>query len=176
MALHPTLNLSIRDAPYMLRGLLAVDEAQMRRAGPNRPRIHDLIRSGYLGYSKRDPYEHWQTYDEMIGQLRRKGYAIADCEDLATAAAAEMRLDRGHRYYDPGAVPHVYKTAPRVSHVVVHSPRWGLLDPSVAGGMGQPYGRYAGPPAFPYPPPPSKGARRRINLFRSRAFRRRGPF
>lgn len=137
-------------------GLVGVDVGQMAAAGPRRPRIWRLIREGRLRYQKRDPFEHWKTYDELIGQLQAQGYATADCEDLAAAGAAEMRLDRNWRFHDPGASTFVYRSAPKVSHVIIRSPRFGLLDPSVGGGMTLGGVPYHGPDlrTLPYPRPP----------------------
>lgn len=136
--LRPTFRLGAEDAAEMLSGLLAVDLAQMRRAGPNRPRIVDLIESGQLRYSRLDPEEHWQTYEEMVAEINARGFAEADCEDLATALAAELRMGDG-RWSDPQAAPVVYRSSPRVLHVVVKAPNLSpghLLDPSRSAGMG----------------------------------------
>lgn len=116
----------------MLQGLVAVDVAQMQRAGPNRPRVRHWIEAGELRYSRRDPREHWQDYDTLRAEIETHGYAYADCEDLASLAAAEYRVDG----IDPRAGVHVYRTAPRVSHVVVLRGNGSLEDPSVAAGMG----------------------------------------
>ncbi len=120
----------------MLSGLVAVNRAQMERAGPGRPRIRDLIASGQLRYSPVDPNEHWQTYDEVLGVMERDGAAYADCEDLASMAAAEMNIDQGAADYDPSARVVVYRTGPSMSHVIVESKRFGHLDPSKSAGMG----------------------------------------
>ena len=136
MPVRPTLALQAQDARLLLAGgLLAVDMRQMRDAGPNRPRIIDLIKAKKLRYSRFDPEEHWQTWDEMMDQIGRHGVAEADCEDLATALAAELRLGDS-RLVDPDALPDVYRTGPRMNHVVVSSPRYGRLDPSEWAGMG----------------------------------------
>ena len=159
MPLHPQLSLSVSDASAMLNGgLVGVDVGQMQAAGPNRPRIVDLIRSGRLRYQRADPGEKWLNYNQLIGQLRTNRYAEGDCEDLASAAAAEMRVDTQSRWYDPTARVFVYKSSPRVSHVIVKSDKFGLLDPSVGGGMGGKRGQprqgedLAG--GLPYPRPP----------------------
>jgi len=138
MPVRPSIVLASQDAPLLLTGgLLGVDLAEMQRAGPGRPRIIDLIQQGKLKYSARDPQERWQTYNQLVAQVRANGIAYGDCEDLATAASAEMRLDSDRWYGDPGATPHVYRSRPGMLHVVVKSPRFkGLLDPSIAAGMG----------------------------------------
>lgn len=130
--IRPLLELGVDDASAMLTGLVAVDVRQMQRAGPNRPRVRDWIEAGELRYSRRDPREHWQSYDQIRREIEAHGYAYADCEDLASMAAAEYRVDG----IDPAATIHVYKTAPRVSHVVVRRGTGQLEDPSVAAGMG----------------------------------------
>ena len=84
MPLHPTLSLSPEDASHLLNsGLVGVDVHQMQRAGLNRPRVLDLIRTGRLKYLRRDPHEHWQTYDELMGAVKAEGVGTGDCEDLA---------------------------------------------------------------------------------------------
>ena len=176
MPLYPTLELSAEDASHMLNGgLLGVDTHQMRRAGSGRPRIVALIRSGRLRYDRRDPREHWQTYDELIRGIEEDGAASGDCEDLATAAAAEMRLDVGAAYHDPDATVMVYRSKPRTSHVIVNSPRFGLLDPSVGGGMGAPEGRPYRGDAFPYPRPFGYGRKRFVPVGQERRARRPAP-
>lgn len=132
MPVRPTLELSPEDAAVLLNeGLVGVNRAQMLRRGHGRPRVEDLIRSGKLRYSRRDPEERWQTYEDLVGAVERDGVAWGDCEDLASAAAAEISLES-----DPRTRTHVYRTGPRMSHVVVASERMGLLDPSIAAGMG----------------------------------------
>lgn len=138
------MTLSPEEAAHMLNaGLVGVNVYQMQKIGPNRPKMRDLISRGLVRYNRIDPNEHWQTYGQILGQIARKGYADADCEDLASAVAAEMRLEPPDSpMYDPQATTHVYRSAPRTSHVVVWSPRFGrLLDPSVAAGMGGPRDR-----------------------------------
>lgn len=135
MPVRPTLIVGAEDAALLLGGLLAVDMDQMRRAGPNRPRVLDLIKSRRLKYSRYDPDEHWQTYGEMVAGVAKDGVWDGDCEDLATAMAAEMRLGDSE-LVDPGAWPSVYRTGARMNHVVVESPRYGRLDPSKWAGMG----------------------------------------
>lgn len=136
MAVRPALRLNPVDAAIALNGgPLAVNIAQMRRAGPNRPKIVDLVRTGRLRYSAYDPREHWQTYDELLEQLNRYGYAIGDCEDLSLALAAELQLGDGP-FRDPHAKTSVYRTGPQMSHVVVDSPLHGRIDISRLAGMG----------------------------------------
>lgn len=132
MPVRPTLELSAEDAAILLNeGLVGVNRAQMLRRGPGRPRVRDLIASGQLRYSPVDPDEHWQTYEDVLGAIQARGVALADCEDLAGMAAAEEDLDG-----DTGARTTVYRTGPNMNHVVVASPRFGLLDPSISAGMG----------------------------------------
>ena len=87
------------------------------------------IQSGRVRYDRRDPQEHWQTWCELYGQMR-KGIAHGDCEDLAAAVAAELLYAGKH------ARTYVYQSGPSLYHVVVKTKRWGLLDPSRAAGMG----------------------------------------
>lgn len=136
---RPTLSLDAADAAQLLNtGLIGVNMRQMRLLGPTRPRIHELIKGGLLKYSPYDPDEEWQDYKTILRKLKENGEVAADCEDLASAAAAEMQVDTFAWYHDPLARPVVYKSGPRLAHVVVYSPKYGkLLDPSVAAGMGR---------------------------------------
>lgn len=131
MPVRPTLVLMAGDAAVMLSGLVAVDEVQMRRAGPGRPGVYQMIRGGRLQYERSDPDEHWKTYDELVAEARRYGYADADCEDLAASLAGELRATGR----DPAATTYVYRTGRNMSHVVTYSPRFGYLDPSKWAGM-----------------------------------------
>lgn len=136
MPVRPSFVLSPQDAERLLQlGLLPLNMEQMAAAGPRRPRIRDLILARKIRYSRQDPTEHWQTYNELVRGVQEQGVIYADCEDLATVTAAEMR-DPADPYHDPGAYPIVYRTGPRMSHVIVRSPRFGDLDPSITAGMG----------------------------------------
>ena len=128
---YPRIGIEPTEAVALLEGLVAVNRQPMRAAGPRRPRVSDLVRSGRLVYDARDPGERWQTYRDVIQQLEARGVARADCEDLASLVAAELRED-GH---DANARPYAYHAQGRTWHVVVASPRYGFLDPSIAGGM-----------------------------------------
>lgn len=128
---YPRIGIEPTEAVALLSGLVEVNRQQMRSIGPRRPRVFDLIRSGRLVYDARDPGERWQTYRDVIGQVERRGIARADCEDLASLVAAELREDG----YDPDARPYAYHAQGRTWHVVVASPKFGYLDPSIAGGM-----------------------------------------
>lgn len=81
-------------------------------------------------YERSDPEEEWKTWAQLTGELRAKGRATGDCEDLASAVAGELR------FAGIPARTYVYKSGPSLYHVVVKTDRWGILDPSVAGGMG----------------------------------------
>jgi hypothetical protein len=132
MPVRPTLELSADDAAVLLNeGLVGVNRAQMQRRGPNRPKVRDLITAGKLRYSRVDPNERWQTYEDVLAAIARDGFALADCEDIASMVAAELELEG-----DTGARTSVYRTGPRMNHVVVQSPRYGLMDPSISAGMG----------------------------------------
>lgn len=141
------LLVTVHGAATLLQGLRAVDAYQMRKAGPNRPRVRQLIADGELVYDRRDGLEHWQTWAELVGQLpgmawlfggrpqlRRRNPFVAggDCEDLGAAWSAEMAVDG----WDPAAVPVAYSSREGLSHVVVRSPRYGDIDPSRLAGMG----------------------------------------
>lgn len=140
--ISPRLHLTPREAAALLaRGFVGVDEDQMRRAGEDRPRVADLIRSRRLVYSPVDPGEEWQSYRDFLASIRTRGYALADCEDLATALAAEARVDG----IDPKAYPGVYRVRPGLSHVVTVLPSLGRrIDPSRLAGMGTKSHRFYG--------------------------------
>lgn len=131
--LRPTFSrMSTDDAAALLGGgLVGLNVHQMERAGPQRPKVSDWIKSGALRYSRDDPDEHWQSYKDIAELIERDGMAEGDCEDLATLVAAEMRVSGE----DPLAKPVIYKSGRKTYHVIVSSPRYGLLDPSIAGGM-----------------------------------------
>lgn len=153
--IRPTFDVGADEAAELLEGLVRVSALDMRKAGPHRPRIGELIRSGDLVYSPIDIDEHWQSYREILGAIEREGIATADCEDLASLVAAQWRVDG----VDPDARTFVYQTGPALSHVVVASrrvghlppagfsgaallgPGWLYNDPSVAAGMRVPGGR-----------------------------------
>lgn len=131
LVVYPRIGIHPDEAAALLSGLVAVNRQQMRAAGPRRPRVWQLLRSGALYYERRDPREHWQTYRDVMGALRARGRAGADCEDLSALVAAEL----GEDGMDPAARPYVYHAQDRTYHVVVASPKFGYLDPSIAGGM-----------------------------------------
>lgn len=136
MPVRPTLEIPVTDAAALLGGgLVQVNEQQMARWRPKgAPRVIDLITSGRLVYSALDPEEQWQTYEQILRRLGSEdGPVDADCEDLASLAAAEYR----YTGIDPGAEVYVYKTGPHLSHVVVRRGDGSLEDPSLAAGMGR---------------------------------------
>lgn len=133
MPLRPSIQIDPDEAELMLRGLVAVDLEQMRRLRPmGAPRVQDLIASGRLRYSSFDPAEQWQTYRQIIDDIARYGSTDADCEDLASLVAAEYQYEG----VDMLAGVHVYRTGPRMSHVVTMRGDGSLEDPSLAAGMG----------------------------------------
>lgn len=139
MAVFPKIGVDPVDAAELAEGLVRVDLAQMRRAGAERLSTHRAIAEGLYRYDRRDPGERWKTYDDATRELRARGVARMDCEDLAALLVAELRLTGE----DPAAFVHVYRARCGPSggctyHVIVGSPRlrrW--LDPSVAAGMGR---------------------------------------
>ncbi len=75
------------EAVYLLGALTQIDQHQVRQAIAARQDpfavLHGL-QTGRIRYELADPDEHWQTRREI---LRRRS---ADCEDLASAVAAEL--------------------------------------------------------------------------------------
>jgi hypothetical protein len=56
---YPRIGINPDEAAALLSGLVAVNRQQMRAAGPRRPRVWSLLRSGALRYKRSDPDEHW---------------------------------------------------------------------------------------------------------------------
>jgi len=137
-AVRPTIRIATPDAANLLDGIVSANLGQMRRrnvpsTGPGSMPILRGIQSGRVRYDRADPDEHWQTWDELVAQLAKrggKGVARGDCEDLSSAVAAEMI------YAGEDARTYVYKSGETLYHVVVWTKKWGLLDPSRAAGMG----------------------------------------
>lgn len=136
--MDPKFNITSVDASHLLTGLVAVNRAQIRRAkkkGMKNPfPIITAIQEGRLKYKRSDKGEHWQTWNEMIESSSNEQFSGqvkygADCEDLACAVAAEL-MEAGIF-----ARPYVYKSRPKLFHVVVFTKKWGYLDPSVDAGM-----------------------------------------
>ena len=137
--MDPKFNIPSKDATHLLRGLVAVNEAQLRRriaAGTLKDPffITRAIQDGRLKYKRADPSEHWQTWEELYRSVNNDKLSGtiaggADCEDLAAAVVAELKL---------AGIPartYVYKAKPKLFHVVVLTNRWGFLDPSRDAGM-----------------------------------------
>lgn len=147
-SVHPRMDLRTAEAASMLDGVVSVNLAQMSRAGLPRGVFPVLqgIQQRRVRYERLDPDEHWQTWRELVSQMGGlgvvhvgeggrvsfggSGVARGDCEDLSTAVTAELL------YNGVPARTYVYKSGPRLYHVVVKTDRWGLLDPSRAAGMG----------------------------------------
>ena len=136
--MDPKFNISSTDASHLLQGLVAVNRAQIRRAKAkgmkeNFPIIR-AIQEGRLKYKRLDKGEHWQTWDEMMKKANSPKFAGivaygADCEDFSSAVTAEL-LEAGIP-----ARTYVYKSKPKLFHVVVLTDKWGFLDPSRDAGM-----------------------------------------
>lgn len=130
--MSPMIQLGPEDAAHLLSGgMLSVNVAQMRKAGPNRPRIHELIKSRRLRYKSFDPEEEWVTYSQAVERIQAAGFVEVDCEDIATLVAAELVADG----LDPEARPVVYQSGAKLFHVVTHTARWGYLDACISAGM-----------------------------------------
>tara|TARA_B100000963_G_C22455182_1_gene593009 strand:- start:84 stop:518 length:435 start_codon:yes stop_codon:yes gene_type:complete len=136
--MNPTFKISSRDATHLLEGLVKVNQAQIQRRkkkGTYRPFfILRSIQNGDLRYKKADPIEHWKSYEELHSSVTDEKMAGtikggADCEDLSAAVVAEFREE------GIPARTYVYHARPKLYHVIVHTDRWGLLDPSITAGM-----------------------------------------
>ncbi len=131
MAISPTIRLESHEAANLLDGLVSVNLAQMDNAKLPKSRfpVITAIQTGKIRYRRADPEEHWQSWREIMEQLDDEGTGYADCEDLASSVAAEL-LRNGMK-----ARTYVYRSGPKLFHVVVKTDRWGLIDPSRTAGM-----------------------------------------
>lgn len=131
---QPLIRVGTETAPFLLRGVMEGNVDEMRRAAERGMywSVQDAIQTGRLRYSADDPEEEWQFYSQIGAKIARQGVAFADCEDLAALVAAELRFCGA----DPEARPVIYKVKPGLVHVIVWSPRFGYLDPSISAGMG----------------------------------------
>ncbi len=152
MSISPHFEMSGDEARGLLYGLLESDKIQLRKY-PEMPSVRQGIQDGTIVYRQADPDEHWQTYKEIVDQIAFNGVAYADCEDLATAIAAEDQVR-----YGVLSLPYAYNPKPGLFHVVtaVPSDQFGKIpsgnwpaargatpvpgytyqDPSAAAGMG----------------------------------------
>ena len=166
--ISPHFEVTGEEAKNFLPALVAINEEQLR-ANPDWPSVRSLIKRGELKYRLADPQEHWQTYRDLITQGQANGVAFADCEDLASAVAAEDRVRHNIQ-----TEAYAYKPKPGLFHVVAAVPnaalregRFGserellsgwpnargasrpgftLQDPSVAAGMGSSFSGIQGKP------------------------------
>lgn len=130
-AITPKLRLTTTEASSMLSGLVQANLSTMTaQAKPGDMPVLNGIREGRVRYDRADPGEHWQTWRELKAQIDAGKIAKGDCEDLASAVTAELIFNGV-----PARV-YVYKSGPRLYHVVTKTAKWGLLDPSRAAGMG----------------------------------------
>ncbi len=130
--IHPYLSVDTRDAANLLDGIVSANLGQMRRSSVGASSSFPILRgiqNGTVRYKRADRNEHWQTWGELMEQLQGSGKAEGDCEDLASAVAAELL------FAGIPARTYVYKSGPSLYHVVVKTDRWGFLDPSRAAGM-----------------------------------------
>lgn len=134
--ISPTFKLETEEAAHLLQGLVAVNLSQLQKRfagvgaeGPARFPVLTGIQKGTVRYKRFDPNEHWKTWREIVGELERTGIGTGDCEDLSSAVAAEFKFN------GIPARTYVYQSGPKLYHVVVKTPSWGLLDPSRAAGM-----------------------------------------
>ncbi len=107
----------------VLEGLLA--GRRLRAAGMTQAELVDA--PGVVVYEKLDDDEDWKDWSRLVSE------GFGDCEDLASAIAAELLAARVQ------AVPVAYRPLPLIWHVVVqyNHPRRGRvwIDPSKLGGM-----------------------------------------
>lgn len=117
---------TIEDVPALLEALTRIDEGQIRQAwamGKPLPALSSSIQAGRVVYERHDPKEEWLTYVQIIDRGR------ADCEDLAAAAAAELRTGGVEARAD------TYATGPYTHHAVTFT-QGTVIDPSRMAGMG----------------------------------------
>jgi hypothetical protein len=136
-AIHPKIEVTAEEAAHLLEGLVRVDVSQLQKstgAQPGFGRSSPMpilrgIQAGTVRYDAFDPDEEWKTWSQLVGELQTKGKAVGDCEDLSSAVAAELR------FAGIPARTYVYKSGPRLYHVIVATEKWGYLDPSRQSGM-----------------------------------------
>ena len=131
MGVRPTLgDMPIEEAALMLQGLYLRDVYQISNGTPG---ILGSLAPGSAGigrrrlrYRRADPNERWQSVREVWATMG------GDCEDLASAVAAELTVN------GIPARPVVYRVRPGLVHVVTQIEGTGeLFDPSKVGGMGE---------------------------------------
>lgn len=131
--ISPHFKLETKDAANLLVGLVNVGLGQMRRGGLGAAGAFPILRgiqTGRVRYERSDPNEDWQSWGELVAQMGRgDGVVRGDCEDLSAAVAAELLFN------GVPARTYVYRSGPKLYHVVVKTDRWGVLDPSRAAGM-----------------------------------------
>jgi hypothetical protein len=114
--IHPYFNVTGPEAKGLLYGLLEMSKDQLR-ANPGFPSMRQLVQEGKVRYRESDPNEHWQTYREIVEKVGSDGVAYADCEDLATAVAAEDQVRYGIE-----SIPYAYSPRQGLFHVVTAVP------------------------------------------------------
>lgn len=135
--IRPRIDVTPAEAANLLEGLVRVDEHQIRTQTGRQPGygasspfpILTGIQRGTVRYEVLDPFEEWKTWGRLVSELETRGTATGDCEDLSSAVAAELR------FAGIPARTYVYKSGPKLYHVVVQTDRWGTLDPSRSAGM-----------------------------------------
>lgn len=156
------IRITTEEAPWLLRALYCRDRkevAQDAAFGRDPFAVTHGLQNGTIKYMQRDPQERWKSRQEVLED------GGGDCEDLATAVTAELNealyrpgfgvVFAGQPAPLPGPLPGpkhdlhdawapggeatvaIYKPRQGLFHVLVWTPTWGLVDPSVAGGMGQ---------------------------------------
>jgi hypothetical protein len=150
------------EAPSLLRWLYERNRKLVARDAAHRRdpfAVMHGLQKGSIKYIQSDKREHWKDRSEV---LRDGG---GDCEDLASAITAELNEalyrpgfgasfagkppplppplegEKGNIEFAWGsndgseAVTVVYSPRKGLYHVLTWTPTWGLIDPSVAGGM-----------------------------------------
>ena len=120
--IDPTFKVSGTEAKGLLMGLLEMDINQLKEH-PNYPSLRQLVKAGKVKYNVNDPEEHWKTYREIVEEYGKNGIAYADCEDLATAVAAEDIVR-----YGIASKPFAYSPRPGLFHVVTAVPEHSVRE------------------------------------------------
>lgn len=136
-AIRPKISVTADEAAQLLHGLVDVNVSQIlkaatRFAGAGQRGYFPIlkgIQAKTVRYERFDPDEEWKTWSQLTGELKSKGSARGDCEDLASSVVAELR------FAGIPARTYVYKSGPALYHVVLSTDRWGILDPSRSAGM-----------------------------------------
>lgn len=123
-----------------LAGLVAENVSLLQSAASAGAALPKLYARAPRYKAERRPHEDWQNVEQLYAA------GSGDCEDLASARAAELQVTGA----DPAARAVAYRSAPDMWHCVVARGDGTIEDPSRRLGMGRPGARTMGTPALGY--------------------------